>query len=130
MKRIISIVSCLMIAGCAVALDAVMFTIPLTAGTTNTHSIKPVSGKVVYAAIYQTQATGTTNAVSFTTTARTGATVGTARTIVASTNVTTATVESSPSVYLRNDTVTMTAISSGVNANAGNVWGVLVLENP
>lgn len=116
-------------ASLAQAWEPVWFEMTVTTAKTYTVSVPNVKGKVVYAAVANASTvTGMTNAFSITTAVSNGATIKTARAIVASTNVTTATVESTPNVYLYNETATMTVVNSGTNAAPCTVKGVLLLE--
>lgn len=131
MKRIAIIASAAfaLCASMAQAYEPVWFDVAVTTAKTYTVSVPRVTGKVVYAAVANgSQVTGMTNAFSIATVASTGASILTTRTIVASTNVTTATVESTPNVYLNNETVKMTVVNSGTNTASATAKGVLILE--
>lgn len=129
MKRIL--VSLTALALCAVnalAWEPVWFEGTCATGALTTITVPRVTGKVVYAAIANlTTSTGQTNQCAISTTANTGATVGSARTIVASTNVTTWG-PFAPNTYLYKDTVVMTVTNVGTNVDTTSIKGVLVLE--
>ena len=131
MKKIVAIIGLTMLAAIsALAWEPVWMSVNCATGALATFTAERVTGKVVYAGVANTTtAAGQTNTFAIATAPNIGASVGTARTIMASTNVTTSTGEATPNVYLYNETVLMTVTNIGTNVNTTVCKGVLILES-